>query len=110
MLLDLQVDANSLSIRLKDSALAADAVLNRFHYGQPVYKEMLETVRTQNSIIVAEVNDIIRRFAFIMKHVLPVLVSCSDADALKKWTNFLSNTKIIATYHQHQLSLQNKTA
>ena len=110
MLLDLQVDANSLSIRLKDSAMAADAVLNRFHYGQPVYKEMLETVRTQNSIIVAEVNDIIRRFAFIMKHVLPVLVSCSDADALKKWTNFLSNTKIIATYHQHQLSLQNKTA
>lgn len=105
MLLDLQVDANSLSVRVKESAVAADAVLNRFHYGQPVYKEMLEQVRHQNSIIVADVNDIIRRFAYTMKQILPVVVAKEDEWLLKKWLNFLANTKILTTYHQHQTNL-----
>ena len=110
MLLDLQVDANSLSIRLKESALAADAVLNRFHYGQPVYKEMLEQVRHQNSIIVADVNDIIRRFAYTLKMVLPVLIEKGNEDVLKKWLNILANSKILATYHQHQVNLHGRAA
>lgn len=99
---ELSSDVVTVGEDLKISSMQAEAMLTRFHHGHPIYKDMIDHLRKQNGIVVATVNDLMRRFCVIFKELQRTGVLTGDERTKNRWSVFLTTIGAEPIYRRHQ--------